>query len=238
MATPDDDPPDAAAPPPDDTRAKDLSAGELAELAAWFALPSAVVVQEQQQRAAEESLEEKEWRETRERRDAAAAAADPAFVEWIFRHATKPPPFEPLPPVKLTISDHIVLPLVRRELERLDTTDPLLQTDERPYGVPPDIVAAVSNDNAPQAILRDLYRPESTYELRFESPFDELPDLDPLAAVREALRTNLAVEWLGSPLVALTEARKTFKDFLREDWSVLGPEGAAWRNAPREGEGR
>jgi hypothetical protein len=233
MATDDDAPPDDALPDaaaPDETRAKDLDPAQLAELASWFDLPSRQVVEERQARAAEESYEEREWRETRERRDAAAAAADPALIAYVSRHETRPPPFKPLPPVKLTVSDHILMDLVRRELDRFEHEDPLA-SPERPYSIPNDIQEALSDGNAPQAILRDLYRPETTYELRFESPFDQLPDLDPVAEVRKALRTPLKVEWLRRPGDALDEARSDFRSFLLEDWSVMGPAAKAWRAA-------
>jgi hypothetical protein len=226
----------------DDTRAKDLDPAQLAELAAWFALPSTQVYEEQKARAADESAEEREWREARERRDAATAAADPAFIDHIFRHDTRPPPFKPLPRMELIIDERnrIVLDFVRRELDRVEQGEAAMG-EERSYPIPRDIANAITQDNAPQAILRDLFRPVSDYHLRFESPFDELPDMDPLAAVREALRQKLEIEWTTPAMDGLDALRGEFATFLRASWPDLAADAKAWRaaaNAESDAEGR
>lgn len=213
MAGPDDD---------DETLAKNDPA-LLAELASWFERPSIPMLEEQQRAAAaapQESLEEAEWRETRERRDKAASAADPALLERLWKRDTDPPPFEPLPPVELTLDETIALKLVRAELDRVERTDPL--APERAFGVPRDITALVSEDNAPQAILRDLYRPVNDYTLRFESPFSdvEMPDLDPAARVRAALREHPTITWLGRPMDILDEVRVELREILDVPWPL------------------
>jgi hypothetical protein len=212
MAGPDDD---------DDLLAKNDPA-LLAELASWFERPSIPMLEEQQRAAAEagqESFEESEWRETRERRDKAAAAADPGLLARLWDRDTAPPPFEPRPPVSLTLDETIALALVRAELDRAVRTDPL--APERAFGVPPDIVALVSEDNAPQALLRDLYRPVTDYERRFESPFGdiELPDFEAAAKVRAALRETLAVEWLTPPMDTLDSIRVELHQILDLPWA-------------------
>lgn len=237
MAT-EDDPPDepgtgdAGEAGRDDRRAKDLDAATLAELAAWFELPSVQVVEEQQARVAEESAESDEWRVARERREAATAAADPLLIAYVSRHETTPPPFKPLPPLELKLDESIVLPYVRAQLDRLDQGD-LAVMDERPYGVPTDIADAVSRHNAPQAILRDLYRPVSDFSVRFESPFDmdDLPTVDPSAEIREALRTHLTVVWLEPAMNTLDDTWRELDEILDRPWDELAAAAKAWREA-------
>lgn len=216
----------------DDRRAKDLDAATLAELAAWFDLPSVQVVEERQALAAEESAESDEWRQAQERRAAATAAADPALIAYVSRHETMPPPFKTLPPVELKVDESIVLPLVREQLDRLDQGD-LAVMDERPYGVPTDIADAVSRHNAPQAILRDLYRPVSDFSVRFESPFDvdDMPPVDPTAEVREALRVHLTVPWLEPAMNTLDETWRELDEILARPWDEMAAAAKAWREA-------
>jgi hypothetical protein len=212
MATDDD-------PDPDDRRAKDLDPAQLAELAAWFDLPSHQVFAEQQQRKVEESAEEQEWRENRERRDKACAAVFPEFLQHILRHEAeivKPPPA-----VELIIDDRrmVTQTAVRLELERMERGEEV-QT-ERSFVIPPDIAGAVAQ-NAPQAILRDLYRPVIEYQRRLESPFDELPDLNLLREVREVMRTNFKdVEWMEPATKHLHALHREFTQAVAAPWDEL-----------------
>lgn len=221
------------APDDDDVRVKDDPA-LLAELASWFERPSIPVIEEKEKAAVEagpESLEEAEWRETRERRDQAAAAADPALLERLWARETAPPPYEPLPPVELTFDETIAPKWVRNELDRGVTGDPF--APERDFGVPRDIVALVSEDNAPQAILRDLFRPVNDYQKSFESPFDELPDLDPTAVIREALREHLTVTWPTPPMDLLDQHFAEVREILDRPWADVVEVAKAAQDAGR-----
>ncbi len=221
------------APDDDDVRVKDDPA-LLAELASWFERPSIPIIEEKEKAAVEagqESLEEAEWRETRERRDKAASAADPALLERLWARDTAPPPYEPLPPVDLTVDETIAPRWLLSELDRGVTGDPF--APERDFGVPRDIVALVSEDNAPQAILRDLFRPVNDYQKRFESPFDELPDLDPTSVVREALREHLTITWPKPPMDHLDDLNLELRDILARPWADQVEAAKAVREAGR-----
>jgi hypothetical protein len=227
MATDDDLP--AAPEPDDDRRAKDLDPAQLAELAAWFDLPSAQVYAEQQQRKVEESAEEQEWRENRERRDRACAAVAPEFLQHILRHEAeivKPPPT-----VALTIDERKMVTQkgVHLELDRMERGEEV--QNERSFMIPHDIAAAVAQ-NAPQAILRDLYRPVTEYQRRLESPFDELPDLNLLREAREVMRTNFKdIEWTRSGITSLDETYRVFREILSAPWGDLAEQAKSVHNA-------
>lgn len=211
-----------------------VDAATLAELMSWFNRPNAL---DAPAPAAEESFEDREMREMRERRDAAAAHADPWLLAYIQRHETTPPPFKQLPPIELKVDDSITLRLVRDELSRIERADPT--EEERPYGVPRDIAELVERHNAPQAILRDLFRPETQFDRRLESPFDELPTMDPLAAAKAAMAEHLTVPWTAPPMDTLDEITRELRDILRQPWADLGAAAKAWKDAgAAEDEGR
>lgn len=245
MAT-DDDPPDQP-PRAQELRAKDLlskpraeieqevDAATLAELMSWFDRPNALA-DPKPEAAVEESWDDREMREARERQEAASAHADPWLLAYIARHETAPPPFKELPPIELTIDESITLRLVRDELERVERVD--ATGEERPYGVPRDIAELIEQHNAPQAILRDLFRPETYFERRLESPFDELPTVDPLAEAKAAMAEHHVVPWTSAPMDVLDEINAELREILGRSWADMAAAAKAWRAAGAEDEGR
>ncbi|KAB2887706.1 MAG: hypothetical protein F9K40_21135 [Kofleriaceae bacterium] len=212
----------------DEPRAKDLltrpraeleeamDPDTLAQLASWFDMPNLALVEEQAEAEAAQSEEEKEREERRKRKEAACAAADPKFLRHIERHERTRihvlPEFE----LDAIVDESIVNVAVRAQLERQSADEPA--GDLLEYSQPPDVQDIVARHNAPQALLRDLFRPVSEFEGRFESPFDELPDLDPAREVREALRQRIVIEWIDSPFRQGVSARAAGKAIMREPW--------------------
>lgn len=252
---PDDGPdaPDDAAPagapgPGDELRAKDLltrpraeleqalDPATLAELASWFDRPSAIVVEEQARAAAAlvtpESEEEREFRAQLEVRQRACDAVDPALVAHIQRHEVLHLTRTPEPPPAV-IDEGILLPSVRAQLERQSADEPV--PDARPFAVPDDVAAIVARHNAPQAVLRDLFRPVEEYELRLQSPFDEPPVEEPLGEARAAMREHVEIPWIEPVLPELDRARAHARSILREPWADHVAAVLAERQRLREG---
>ncbi len=227
MSTDDDH--DARPPRTNDLRAKDLltrpraeveadlDPATLAELSSWFDRPNAALIEDQATTAAIEDAETTAFQEAQQRRAKACAAADPAFVRHIERHETARPLPVARPPIRVVIDETIVLPLVRHQLERQSAEEPI--SDERSYDLPADLNDILAKHNAPQALLRDLYRPITDFELRLESPFDDLPDLDPLKESREIMRARIAIEWAEPLFPQGVEARAVGRRLMRAPWS-------------------
>lgn len=198
---------------PDEPRAKDLlttpreelaermDPATLAQLASWFDQPNLAVVEEEAAIAEADESEERELEALRKRREAACAAADPAFVARVERRRDvtlrQRPDFD-LAPI---IDERILNRAVRAQLDRQSDADSIAEARE--YDQPGDVYEIVQKHNAPQAILRDLFRPVAEWDKRYESPFDELPEMDPAREVRELMRTNhTAIEWVSPGMVA------------------------------------
>lgn len=224
--------PRAAEPRADEPRVKDLLArphevedkldrATLDELASWFERPSIETLEEQAEiaaaAAADPLAEHPDVAVRRLRREAAAGAADPALVARISRlpevdirlHRN----YEPAQFIDETILNAVVKAELDRQFAEYPAPD-ILEFDQ-----PEEIGDIVRSHNAPQAILRDLYRPVESYELRFESPFAELPDMDPMREVREAIRTRIELEFPESPFQQGRAARAVGTTILREPWS-------------------
>jgi hypothetical protein len=189
------DPPDPPDPPDAPGRGADLRAGDLvgktaaqleeeldpatvAQLARWFGLPSFTELAEQR----EESQEELE---TRERLEQLEAAVDPALVA---RLRARDHAGDEL--IRLTgeVTIHVETPI-----ERLDASfvqrfgaiaDP--REVEIPYQLEDDL-----RECTPQALLRDLHRPEETFLAQLE--LDEEPPPpgpDAMREIREIMTTS------------------------------------------------
>jgi hypothetical protein len=217
----------------DELRAKDLlgrSRAELeealdpatmAQLESWFDMPNLAAAEEQQERVEEQAEEDKALAARLERIAAACAASDPAFIARIERHKgadiRHTPEFE-LAPI---IDERLLNPVVRATLDRQFAEEPI--ADLRSYEAPRDVDEILAKHNAPQAILRDLYRPVREYTKQYESPFteEELPSLDASREVREALREKLTVEWTEPALPSAMRARAAGSAILKQPWNVL-----------------
>lgn len=171
-----------------DKKAKDVLAGELdaqtqADLARWFGLPSFDQVAEQGGTTAEQDIE---LMLRQERQQAALEAIDPALVE-AHRKRTDVPEYL----VKFKVE---IEPVVDPSISRLDTTmiDAVI-AEPRERERPEDIEDHLK-DCTPQALLRDLHRPEIDFEKVFEV-VDMTAELriDVIAAVATAMTTKWKV---------------------------------------------
>jgi hypothetical protein len=217
----------------DEPRAKDLltrtraeleealDPATLAQLESWFDMPNLAAVEDQRAMAEEQVEEDKELAARLQRIAAACEASDPAFIAQIERHRhvrlQQRPEFD-LAPI---VDERLLNPVVRATLDRQFAEEPI--ADLRSYEQPRDIDEIIARHNAPQAILRDLYRPVRQYDKQYESPFSEedMPSLDASREVREALRERLTVEWTEPALRSAMRARATGSAILQQPWNVL-----------------
>lgn len=165
-----------------------LDAATRAELERWFGLPSA-----DPPSPAREREEDPEIVAVREQRARAIAAVDPALVE-AHRRRTEPPAWaaEPHPPLELRVSP---------SLSRVDLAM-AARTIAEPRDVEiPDALVDDLRECTPQALLRDLHRPELYFDKSFEMIDIAAEErVDASAAVTEVMRARYAVtEVIASP---------------------------------------
>lgn len=205
------------APNDDERKAKDVLEGELdpatrADLERWFGLPS---FDELAARGIKSAEEDAQYVEIRERQARALAAVDPVLLQEIAVRT------EPRDNMLIFVPDLEVS--VDPSIARLD-----LRMAESSIAEPREVEISEAlrddlNACTPQAILRDLHRPEIDFEKTFEV-IDMAAEqtLDIVAEVRSAMRTNWALPPLtGSPLI---EARAVLAQLYRdrsEPWAKL-----------------
>jgi hypothetical protein len=158
-------PPESPEPPQTgDQKVKDLiDAATRAELERWFGLPSFEQLAERGiQPRPPEPEEDPEVAAVRKRRAAAIAAVDPAMLEAHRRRVEAAGELlRPRSPIKLNI-DPTISSLDPVLVERFNGIAEPRQI-QRPEDVEDDLREAT-----PQALLRDLHRPELDFEKQFE----------------------------------------------------------------------
>ena len=157
-----------------------------AELERWFGLPSFEALAEESQAPAEDP----DMVAARERRERATNDVDPALLESLRRRAEA----ELLPvraPVTMTADRRIAMIDLER-IEQLHTAIAEPREIERPEAIEDDL-----KEVTPQALLRDLHRPEDDFNKYFEV-VDMAAEqrFDIVAEVAKAMRTD----WKLPPL--------------------------------------
>jgi len=208
---PDDDP--AATPPAaqaeqaeqaEQTVKQLLDAKTLAELERWFGLPSFQELAEK----GEPVPEDPDVVATRERRAKAIEAVDPALVE---AHRRRVESVETLLRFQVLIDVRVDPSPTLIDLARIERKQSIAEPRDVEI---PDQLRDDLNDCTPQAILRDLHRPELYFDKVFEV-VDMAAEqrLDIVAAVDEAMRTNWKLPPFTESVAAegralIAEARK------------------------------
>jgi hypothetical protein len=182
--SPPDPPDDPAAPEP--TVRQLLDAKTQAELERWFGLPSFQALADQGQPPPPE--EDPELVAKREQRDRAIAAVDPALLE---AHRRRVESCDSLIRFQAVIDVRIKLSMTRIDLAHIERKVEVAEPREI------DIALEMRDDLSectPQAILRDLHRPELLFDKVFEV-VDVAAEqrLDAVAAVDEVMRTRWQV---------------------------------------------
>ncbi len=156
-----------------------------AELERWFGLPSYEALADQGVRAEPPAEKDPERAERRKRQDAALAAVDPALVEAHRRRTDEMASIlKPPPEVTLHVDPGIA------QLDTVMIERQGLIAEPREIERPPDVVDALT-ERTPQALLRDLHRPELYFDKAFQR-VDVIADyrVDVAADIDEIMATS------------------------------------------------
>ena len=179
-----------------DKKVKELMDGATrADLERWFGLPSYEALAEQGVHP-EPPPEDPRSAERRKRQDTALAAIDPALVEAHRLRTDKlAQTMKPVPEVAL----HIDLSIVQLDTAMIAQRGAI--AEPREVVRPRDIDDAVRDDCTPQALLRDLHRPELYFSRELQRvDLMESYRLDVAANIDEAMATSSKLPPRGTPL--------------------------------------
>jgi len=214
----------------DDPKVKDLiaaaKAGDAnidpetaADLARWFGLPSYQQVAEGEVKAPAKVLDP-EMEARREVMERALAAVDPALCDALHARWADVDDLITFEPIELRRIDPSISALDPVLMARADLAEP--REIELPMGMHDDL-----RECTPQAVLRDLHRPE--VEFRLELQVDEatagLQPLDAGAIVRELLGTRHAPEVTPMVSTQIREMLAPVARAKREPWAELRTPG-------------
>jgi len=183
--------------PPEQTVKQLLDASTLAELERWFGLPSFQELADK----GEPPPRDPDLEAAREQRAKAIAAVDPELVE---AHRRRVESGEALIRFQAVIDVRVDPLLTQIDLARIEQKQSIAEPREVEI---PDQLRDDLADCTPQAILRDLHRPELYFDKVFEV-VDMAAEqrFDIVAAVADAMRTSWKLPPFGRSLAA--EARE------------------------------
>lgn len=221
---PEDEKPDAPAPDP---RVKELLERDqgkslkdivdektAAELQRWFGLPSFEQLEDEGVAARPISPQEEADRAKRQETLDAVAEWMLAGLDYRHHHAWDVVQFKPLIDVRVDPD----MPLFAEAgLQRIRSNAEVRER-ERPEDIEEEL-----KDQTPQALLRDLHRPELSFEIQYEVG-EEMSEvvLDPVVEVRQAMATSWKLPNLGDPPgVALRKIFAAVREDLLIPWADL-----------------
>ena len=168
-----------------DPKVKDLiDSATRADLERWFGLPSFEALADQGIHP-EPPADDPKFAERRKRQDAALAAIDPTLVEAHRRRTDEGAELVKPPPEVTLHVDPDILQLDEAMIARQGAI-----AEPREFQRAPDLEDAVS-ERTPQALLRDLHRPELYFDKSFQR-VDMIADsrVDIAATVNEIMATS------------------------------------------------
>lgn len=210
-----------------------------AELESWFARPSAMVVREQLEQDAPpdvpvvlgfgdgmDALLAAEAAARKKRVEAAAAVIFPWMYDLLERHERHAQQHRELVPPRPVLDPTILAVRVPSDEEMATIGEP------REYERGREI-EGVLEEAAPQAVLRDLYRPETEFTLQLAPPEDDEAAGQATDAHREVLA---ALDWRPEPVerLALAESARAAHAEFRELTTPPWPETVAAAKAIRQ----
>jgi hypothetical protein len=201
----------------DDRRVKDLLDPALrADLERWFTLPSFDQLADRKTKP-EPPAERPEVEALLKARANAIAAVDPALLaDHVQRMDAAAAMIVPLPPLELRVDPSIA----RMDLGMIDRHHTI--AEPREYERSPDVEDDLA-DRTPQALLRDLHRPELMFDKVFEM-IDPGADqrLDGVALVREMMSTDWRMTVVPASATALgTAALDELRAVRRLPWTEI-----------------
>jgi len=198
-----------------------LDAGTRADLERWFGLPSFEQLAEQGKTV--EPPEDPEFIAVRKRRADAIAAIDPELVEAHRRRTDIPSDlFKIKPTVNLVVDPSITrldLSMIERQHGHLEPREV-----EIPPGLDDDL-----HNCTPQALLRDLHRPELVFHKVFEI-VDVIAELrvDIVKLITEAMTTRHRLEVGPSPFMEARALILELRDIRHSPWTEIKMPDRSW----------
>jgi hypothetical protein len=223
----DDDDEQTHAPPGDDRRVKDLiaaasSSDELdaqtqADLARWFGLPSFQQVEEGEVAAPPASRDDPDVVARRAAQARATAAVDPVLCDALHARGAAVERMLVFRPTELRILDPSISALDPVLVARAEASAEPREVD-LPMGLRDDLAECT-----PQALLRDLHRPEIDFRLQLEADavVEAQMRVDPVREVREAMAAHRATERLEPGWRQAREALEPLVRAKREPWGDI-----------------
>jgi hypothetical protein len=208
---------------PDEPRVKDMDPATIAQLAAWFDLPSFAALEEGSVAPAAPPAPPSEAEQVKARRREVLAQIDPALVDRLERHRDRSDRLRKAHPPDRPWSEG-------RRITVFD--DSAVPPPFDPYDAPEvEIPGALRNDLkicTPQAFLRDLHRPEKEFWMQLRSPWDdeeEPASADPMAPIRAAIAARYAPPPVTPATVSIAASTADLKGLLARPWqdSKRGP---------------
>jgi hypothetical protein len=191
-----------------------LDAGTRADLERWFGLPSFEQLADQG-KVIEAAPEDPEMVAAQKRRDDALASVDPVLVDEIHRRAEAPDLIKPRPDIQFVIDPSIArldLSMIERQYSHLEP---------REVEIPPQLEDDLRNCT-PQALLRDLHRPETTFDKVFEVvDMSAEQRLDGATAVAEVMAMRHHIEIGPSPFRAAYALILEVREQRRQPWTEI-----------------
>ena len=188
-----------------------------ADLEKWFGLPSVTALEEQGKIAGPVDAD---MAQVAERRAAAVAAVDPALLDLI-RLRTEDIP-NPIGVPKRTIEPVIDDSIALFDMGMVDKA--LTIAEPRTVEIPDQLIEDLK-DCTPQALLRDLHRPEQFFDKVFEIvDIAAEQRIDIVAEVKSAMRTSWRLPAFGkTPLEDSREALAEVRAERRAPWTGYLP---------------
>jgi hypothetical protein len=194
----------------DDKKIKDLlDDATRAELERWFGLPS---YQELEDKGVE--IEDPDWAEARKKRAEALAAVDPELLEW-HRRRNERDLLQLAPELAL----HVEAPVSKLDLAAIERRCAIAEPREVeiPLQLDEDLRACT-----PQALLRDLHRPELFFDKLFEIvDVGAEQRVDLAATIREALATRPSTRLGPSPAAETRAILREATADRRRPWAAM-----------------
>jgi hypothetical protein len=201
----------------DDTKVKDvIDAATRADLERWFSLPSFEQLAERGVEPAPPP-EDPEVAAIQKRRAEAIAAVDPALLE---SHRRRVEPRAGLFKFTASIDVRIDPSIAMVDLSMIERRHSV--AEPRDVEIPPNLQDDL-RDCTPQALLRDLHRPELDFEKSFERvDVSAEQRFDIVAAVAQAMATRWTLPPLGaSPFHEARALILALRDDRRRPWTDI-----------------
>lgn len=185
-----------------------------AQLQRWFGLPSFEQLEESD--AAPKELTPEEVADQAKRDETLAAVRDWMLADLDYRHHHAWDLIQFKPVIDVRVNPAMAL-FEEAGLDRIRVNAEVRER-ERPEDIEEEL-----KDQTPQALLRDLHRPEDTFELQYEVR-EEMAELvvDAVVEVRQAMATNWKLPDLGDPPgIALRKIFAEVREDLLGKWADL-----------------